>query len=98
MVKAVDPMKAAGGVDYQRVVGRGPARVALGARATWPKWAVRSLAKSAALELGPPNIRVNSIHPGLIRTPMTENIPDDMLKIPLGRAAQPTRCRRSSSS
>lgn len=53
------------------------------------KWAVRGLAKSAALELAPHNIRVNSIHPGLIRTPLTANIPDDLVTIPLGRPAEP---------
>ena len=53
------------------------------------KWAVRGLAKSAALELGRRNIRVNSLHPGFIRTPMTEHFPEDMLTIPLGRSGQP---------
>jgi 3alpha(or 20beta)-hydroxysteroid dehydrogenase len=49
------------------------------------KWAVRGLSKSAALELGKDNIRVNSIHPGFIRTPMTKHFPDDMVTAPLGR-------------
>src|SRR6478752_4540974 len=49
------------------------------------KWAVRGLAKSAAIELGAHNIRVNSVHPGFIRTPMTKHFPDDMVTVPLGR-------------
>jgi len=53
------------------------------------KWAVRGLTKSVAMELAPFGVRVNSIHPGLIRTPLTEGIPDDLISIPLGRAGQP---------
>lgn len=35
------------------------------------KWAIRGMTKAAAHELGGRNIRVNSVHPGMIDTPMT---------------------------
>ena len=41
------------------------------------KWAIRGLTKTAAMELGRMNIRVNSVHPGGVKTPMTEAVGDD---------------------
>ncbi|OBG34686.1 glucose 1-dehydrogenase [Mycobacterium sp. E3198] len=86
---AVDPMTEAGGGSIINVSSIEGLR---GAPAVHPyvasKWAVRGLAKSAALELAPVNIRVNSIHPGFIRTPMTAKLPEDMVTVPLGRPGE----------
>lgn len=60
---------------------------------TTSKWAVRGMTKAAAAENGRRNVRVNSIHPGLINTDMLQQLPgaeDEMRmtrRIPLGRAA-----------
>ena len=56
------------------------------------KWAVRGMTKIAALELGRHNIRVNSIHPGLINTDMTSEFNKERMvrSIPMGREAEPS--------
>jgi len=43
------------------------------------KWGVRGLTKAAAMELAADGIRVLSIHPGPIRTPMTAGLGDDLI-------------------
>jgi 3alpha(or 20beta)-hydroxysteroid dehydrogenase len=54
------------------------------------KWAVRGISRAASMELGRIGIRVNTILPGLIATPMVQDAPDAALRalvqeIPLGR-------------
>lgn len=38
------------------------------------KFGLRGLTKSAALDLGPYNVRANTVHPGLIRTPLLQGM------------------------
>lgn len=53
------------------------------------KWGLTGLTKSVAMELAPHGIRVNSLHPGRISTPATDQMPEDLIPIPLGRPGRP---------
>jgi 3alpha(or 20beta)-hydroxysteroid dehydrogenase len=57
---------------------------------TAAKFGVRGLSQSLAVELGAFGIRVNSVHPGFIRTQMTARIDPGHLEIPLGRPGDPS--------
>jgi 3alpha(or 20beta)-hydroxysteroid dehydrogenase len=103
-MKAVSPLMINAGsgsiVNISSVAGlQGtPGSFAYGAS----KWAVRGMTKSAARELGRWGIRVNSIHPGLIDTPMLHEVPGidadggaRMLRnTPIRRVAQPEEVAR----
>lgn len=54
------------------------------------KWGLRGLTKTAALELGRHGIRVNLIHPGPVRTPMTAGMGDEICASqPIPRMGEP---------
>ena len=58
------------------------------------KWAVRGMSRSAAVELAKHDIRVNSVHPGIIDTPMLDHYDEAnrtrvQKLIPLGRETGP---------
>lgn len=61
---------------------------------TVSKWGVRGLSRVASLELGELGIRVNTIFPGYIETPMTASAPDafraaNIAATPLARTGTP---------
>jgi 3alpha(or 20beta)-hydroxysteroid dehydrogenase len=59
------------------------------------KWGVRGLTKTAALELGRDGIRVVSVHPGPIRTPMTADLGGDLAAgQPIPRIGEPEEVTR----
>lgn len=51
------------------------------------KWAITGMSRAAALEFADRGIRVTSVHPGPVDTPMARNA--DLTEIPMGRKASP---------
>jgi len=101
-MKSVAPLmvaqKAGSIVNISSVAGMAgtPGFLAYGAS----KWAVRGMTKGVAKELAPFGVRVNSIHPGIIDTPMLQAFDDagvrEMVRerIPVGYEAEPVHVAR----
>ena len=67
---------------------------------TGSKFAVRGMTRATAVEYAGRNIRVNSVHPGGVMTPMVaNNLPDEaksaiLAEIPMGRLGEPWEISR----
>jgi 3alpha(or 20beta)-hydroxysteroid dehydrogenase len=75
MRTVVPSMRARGGgsiVNISSIAGLVGNPYSIGYAAS--KWAVRGMTKSAAVALAQDGIRVNSVHPGVIRTPMSASV------------------------
>lgn len=92
-IQAVAPvLRAAGGGSVVNISSTAglvgiPGHAAYGST----KFALRGLTRSAALDLAPDGIRVNSVHPGAIDTPMVADAVAgrDWSHVPLGRMGRP---------
>jgi 3alpha(or 20beta)-hydroxysteroid dehydrogenase len=74
MREVAKPMMAAGGGSIVNISSiEGLAGMPYLTAYTSTKFAIRGMTKVAALELGPHNIRVNSVHPGMIETDMVKD-------------------------
>lgn len=95
-VKAAIPsMRSAGGGSIINISSLAGIVGMAGASAyTASKWAVRGFTKAIAAEFGQEGIRVNSIHPGVIDTPLAaaqKAIIDQLMpNLPLGRIGEPS--------
>lgn len=75
-IKAVvEPMKAAGGGSIVNISSQAGMQGLAGYTAYGAsKWGLRGMSKVAAIELGPLGIRVNTVYPGMIDTPMIAHL------------------------
>jgi len=91
--RAMVPRRSGSIVNISSIAGLAGAPMFIGYATT--KWAVRGLTRTAAKELAPHRVRVNSVHPGIIETPMLQTFdavhPGTrervLQRIPLGRTA-----------
>ncbi|MFI0777488.1 SDR family NAD(P)-dependent oxidoreductase [Streptomyces sp. NPDC021212] len=59
------------------------------------KWGVRGMTKAAALDMAGTGVRINSVHPGVIRTPMGESTsPELFADQPVPRIGEPGEVTR----
>jgi 3alpha(or 20beta)-hydroxysteroid dehydrogenase len=96
MKATVPSMERAGGgsiVNISSIDGMMGAAGSIGYTAS--KWAVRGMTKAAAIELAPLGIRVNSVHPGLVDTPMSRSAPRTSGVPPIGRIGRPDDIART---
>jgi len=97
MQAVVPGMVAAGGgsiVNISSIAGMLGTKESSNAAYCASKWAVRGMSKLIAAQFGHAGVRVNSVHPGYILTPMMVAATDAQgggaaAAIPLGRLAQP---------
>ena len=95
MRSAIAPMQRAGGgsiINISSIDGIGSKNGLVSYSSS--KGAVRAMTKTGALELGQFGIRVNSVHPGGVWTPMIGDVPAEMFdlghqQLPLRRAGRP---------
>jgi 3alpha(or 20beta)-hydroxysteroid dehydrogenase len=103
MKSVIEPMKAAGGGSIVNISSTEGFTGAAGLSAySASKFAIRGMTRSAAEELGPLGIRVNSVHPGGIVTRMLLSTASDdpdrgadyLGKLPLRRFGEPAEVSR----
>lgn len=96
MIAVVEPMRLRGGgviINVSSVGGLRGFAGEFGYGAS--KWAVRGMTRYAAIDLAPLGIRVNSVLPGPIDTPMMKNVSEEdkalwASSVPMGRFGLPS--------